>query len=120
MKFLLDENCEVRLGRLLRERGHDVTAIVRDYPTALADEDVLAVAAREGRVLLTNDRDFQHLVVQRRRPHAGVIFFRLPQGKIALKLSRLAFVLDTYTDRLDGFLAVTEQAVQVLSPGRPN
>jgi predicted nuclease of predicted toxin-antitoxin system len=119
MKFLLDENAELRLARFLRERGHDVTAIVRDYPTALPDEDVLAIAMREGRVLITNDRDFEHYVIEQGRPHAGVIFFRLPQGRIELKTERLAHVLEAYANRLDHFIEVTEREVVVRSPA-PN
>ena len=118
MKFLLDENCELRLARLLRERGHDVTVIVRDYPTALPDVAVLDIAEREGRILLTNDQDFQRLVVERHRPHAGVIFFRVPQGRIALKLSRLSYLLEEYADRLDQFILVTEHTVEIVTPRR--
>ena len=111
MKFLLDENAELRLARFLRELGHDVTSIVRDYPTSLPDEDVLALAQREGRILITNDRDFERLVLRQGRPHSGVIFFRLPQGRITLKLQRLAQVLDVYADQLDQFLEVTEHTI---------
>lgn len=35
MKFLLDENVDVRLADFLLDRGHDVTSISRDYSTAL-------------------------------------------------------------------------------------
>lgn len=118
MKFLLDENAELRLARFLRRRGHDVTAIVRDYPTVLPDEEVLAIAEQEGRVLITNDRDFERLVLQQHRPHSGVIFFRLPQGRFALKLERLGHVLDTYADQLHWFLTVTEQEVISHQSGR--
>lgn len=119
MRFLLDENAELRLARFLRDRGHDVTAIVRDYPTSLPDEEVLALAERESRILLTNDRDFERHVLQRGRPHSGIIFFRLPQGRIDLKLERLAYVLDAYAGQLGQFLEVTEYEVVVRSPASP-
>jgi hypothetical protein len=47
MKFLLDENVDLRLAAQLRSLGHDVTAIAKDYPHALSDEDVLTPAGRE-------------------------------------------------------------------------
>lgn len=113
MRFLLDENAELRIARFLRDHGHDVTAIVRDYTTALPDEEVLSIAERERRILITNDRDFQHLALRRKRPHSGVIFFRLPQGRITLKLERLAYVLDAFAEELDQFIEVTEHDIIV-------
>lgn len=44
MRFLLDENAEVRIAVFLKEAGHDVTAIAFDYPHALSDREVLSVA----------------------------------------------------------------------------
>jgi predicted nuclease of predicted toxin-antitoxin system len=77
VRFLLDENAEYRLAAFLRERGHEVTAVARDYPGALTDREVLAIALVEARILITNDRDFGELIVRERLPHAGVIYFRL-------------------------------------------
>lgn len=94
MKFLLDESAEFRIAAFLRRRGHDVTAIAHEYPHGLADERVPAIAQAEGRILITNDRDFGELIVQRRLPHAGVIFFRLRTQDPQAKLNRLADVLD--------------------------
>lgn len=77
MRFLLDESAEYRLASFLRNPGHDVTAIAHDYPAGLADTEVLALARREDRILITNDRDFGELIIRQRLAHAGVIFFRL-------------------------------------------
>jgi predicted nuclease of predicted toxin-antitoxin system len=68
MRFLLDESADARLAPCLRGLGHDVTRLTVDYPAGLPDPRVLAIAAAEGRVLLTNDRDFGELVFPRRRP----------------------------------------------------
>lgn len=62
MRFLLDESVEYRLAAYLSDHGHDVTAIAHDYPASIDDEVVLAIAEREQRILLTNDRDFGNLV----------------------------------------------------------
>ncbi|MCL4489624.1 MAG: DUF5615 family PIN-like protein [Chloroflexi bacterium] len=73
MKFLLDESADLPLAMFLRESGHDVTAIAHDYPQALKDREVLAIAYREQRILLTNDRDFGELIFRQRLPHSGVV-----------------------------------------------
>lgn len=55
MKFLLDENVEYRLVSFLQNLGHNVTAIGYDYPHSLSDSEVLELAQKEQRILLTND-----------------------------------------------------------------
>jgi predicted nuclease of predicted toxin-antitoxin system len=78
MKFLLDENMDFRLVPFLGYLGHDATAISVDYPHGLPDHEVLTLAHKEQRILLTNDiGDFGALVFQQRLPHSGIILFRL-------------------------------------------
>ena len=113
MRFLLDQSALRRLAAFLRSQGHDVTVIAQDYPHGLPDAEVLAIARREGRILITNDRDFGELVFRQRRPHAGVILFRLTRSDLPSKIARLAEVLAAYGDQLDHFLVVTDQRIRV-------
>ena len=62
MRFLLDQSSDARLIPHLRSLGHEATRIARDYPAGLPDSEVLAVAHREERILITDDRDFGELV----------------------------------------------------------
>ena len=78
MKFLFDQSADFRLITHLRRLGHDVTAVSRNYPHSLADEDVLAIARQERRILIVADRDFGELIFNQGFTHAGVLFFRLP------------------------------------------
>lgn len=113
MNFLLDESAELRLAAFLTEQGHDVTAIARDYPHALSDRQVLAIAQQEQRVLITNDRDFGDLIFRERLPHCGVIFFRLRVQSVSAKIVWLRQILTDYADQLDQFLVVSERGVRV-------
>ncbi|HEY7065248.1 MAG TPA: DUF5615 family PIN-like protein [Chloroflexota bacterium] len=114
MKFLLDESADLRLSARLRDLGHDVESVVADYQSSLPDSQVLSIAHRERRVLITNDKDFGELVFRHRQPHSGVILFRLPYGaSLPLKLSRLDHVLTAYADSLDSFLVVMERTIRV-------
>lgn len=120
MRFLLDESADSRLAVYLRESGHDVTVIARDYPNALDDVEVLAIAVSEQRILIANDRDFGELVVRRRLPHAGIILFRLDTIDLASKRDSLAWVLAEHDDdlRAGRFLVVTSRSIRVRGPGR--
>src|SRR3972149_6476569 len=75
MRFLVDESSDARLAHYLSSLGHDATTVAADYTSALADSEVLAIAHREERVLIANDRHFGELVFRLGRPHAGVILF---------------------------------------------
>lgn len=55
MRFLLDESADARLTPYLRSLGHDVTAVSVDHPASLGDQEVLAIAHRERRVLIADD-----------------------------------------------------------------
>jgi predicted nuclease of predicted toxin-antitoxin system len=112
MRFLLDESADQRLIAFLTERGHDATAVALHYPNALPDRQVLALARRERRVLITNDRDFGELIFRERLRHHGVLLFRLRSTNLAVKEARLDFVFRQYRDRLSEFLTVTETRVR--------
>jgi predicted nuclease of predicted toxin-antitoxin system len=121
MKFLFDQSADFRLIPHLRNLGHDVVAISRHYPPSLADEDVLAIARQEARILIVADRDFGELIFQQALTHAGVIFFRLPGANLQTKIEHLNTVLEAHTDELahGGFLVVTPGRIRVAGRPRP-
>jgi len=112
MKFLLDQSTDARLIGWLTDHGHDAIRIGREYPPGLSDREVLAIAKREGRILITDDRDFGELVFRHRYPHRGVIYLRLASYSFALTTARLEEVLTKYADRLNRFLVVTPASVR--------
>ena len=72
MKLLIDNCLSVKLAARLAAEGHDVDSVAT-WPADPGDRTVLAVAAREGRILVTADRGFGELVVTERLPSAGLI-----------------------------------------------
>lgn len=113
MKFLLDESVNAKLANYLKSQSHDTTAIAQEYPNALTDPDVLAIAVRERRTLITNDRDFGELIFHKKLRHSGVIFFRLKRAILSHFEARLTYTLDHYGDHLSEFIVVTDSRVRV-------
>lgn len=73
----LDENVPDSVGVILRESGHDV-ALTRDEQLAgVPDERVLAVAASEGRVLVSFDRGFSNVIQHPPNATSGIVVIRL-------------------------------------------
>jgi predicted nuclease of predicted toxin-antitoxin system len=112
MNILLDENVDIRLKAALVALGHDVTAIVTDYSHSLTDEQVLAIAVSEERLLVTNDRDFGELIVRSQAKHRGVIYLRLTTVDFASLLARVTFVLTTQHEILNELLIVSDQRIR--------
>jgi predicted nuclease of predicted toxin-antitoxin system len=121
MRFLLDQSADFRLIPPLRRLGHDVSAISREHPHSLADEEVLAIARREKRILVVADRDFGELIFHQGLPHVGVLLFRLPGAPLPTKLERLTTVLESHAEALarGEFLVVTPGQIRVAGHPHP-
>ena len=77
MRLLADECCDATIWHALRSAGHDVLAIADISPQA-RDPAVIELAVRDGRILLTEDKDFGQLVHASKAESGGVILFRYP------------------------------------------
>lgn len=77
MKFLLDANVAKSVTHQLRALGFDVEHVVELGRGTAHDEEVLALAMKDGRVIITHDRDFGNLIRFPLSQHCGVIFLRL-------------------------------------------
>ncbi|MCY3818723.1 MAG: DUF5615 family PIN-like protein [Gammaproteobacteria bacterium] len=76
MKLLANENIPLATVKALREAGEDVLSVTEASPGA-SDEAIIRWARREGRVVVTFDRDYGELVFnQRLPPPAGVLYMR--------------------------------------------
>ena len=75
MRFLANENFPGDAVRALRARAHDVAWIRTDNPGS-SDQEVLARAMREHRVLVTFDKDFGELAWKAGLPaECGIVLF---------------------------------------------
>ncbi len=109
MKFLLDVCASSRLMRaMLIGRGYDVSSVADRDPRA-SDVEVLAMALEEGRVLITEDKDFGELVFVRGLPHSGII--RFVDMRVEDKVSAMRSLLDHEADSVcQGVLIVVTRS----------
>lgn len=81
--FLADECFPAFIIQALREAGFDVSRSADTKP-GVADTEVLELAVREQRILLTEDNDFGELAIRLGLPSAGIIRIDLKSlGKVA-------------------------------------
>ena len=104
MKLLLDEHYANDIAVRLRAAGHDVVTVAERGLRGMDDESLLALAASEGRAVLTNNaRDFLMLIARRAaagEEHSGVVLTSdasMPRGKntIGAYVSALRKLMDS-------------------------
>ena len=113
MKFLLDESADIRLASYLQGLNHDVKVVAKDFKPSIPDSEVLAIALKEDRVLITFDRDFGELVFKEKQLHKGILYFRLGPIDLSTEISRLNYVLENYAKYLNKFITITGKRVRV-------
>ena len=109
MKFLLDVCAASRsMHSMLTEGGHDVLSALEENPRA-ADEELLALAMEENRILVTEDKDFGELVFVRRLPHPCIN--RFLEMQVAEKVTAMRELIESHTDAMhEGTLIVAADA----------
>jgi predicted nuclease of predicted toxin-antitoxin system len=74
LKFLLDVHIARAVSRALESDGHDVVRAALDH-ASWTDVELLALAVRESRVLITEDSDFSDLIYAHGAPPPRAIIF---------------------------------------------
>lgn len=87
--------------------------------TTMPDEELLELALREERILLTNDKDFGELMFLQNKLSKGIVLFRIKGQDIQIKLKSIDILLQRYYDKLLGnFIVITKRKIRVTTPER--
>lgn len=96
LKFLLDENVDVRLASFLKKLGFSVLV----SPKGLKNGAVLALTEKESCVLLTNDKNFVNLEAVKSSKLAGIVVFRVHPPKLSELESALSKLLGGFFQKI--------------------
>jgi predicted nuclease of predicted toxin-antitoxin system len=91
----------------LRAAGRDVVAVA-EVARGAEESAVIELARTEGRVLLTEDKDFGQLVFAAARRAAGVLLLRWPVTARGSRGNALVELVAAHGDALLGSFAVVE------------
>jgi len=104
-KILMD----VGVGKLSEERliqrGYDVLA-VREINPGMSDDEILEIAAKEKRLVITMDKDFGELVYKHKAAFAGVLLLRLENATGPEKVQVIEQIFSRHEDKLFGSFSV--------------
>lgn len=110
MKFLVDHNLSPAIAEHLREAGHEAVH-TGDVGLAIADDtEILDVARRESRVIVSADTDFGTLLASERATDPSFVLIRVRSPRRAVELAELLLAnLDPVTEDLEvGAIVVLE------------
>ncbi len=110
MKLLLDTCVWNGVCSELENAGHDVIW-AGDWEADPGDTAILERAHKEGRTLITLDKDFGELAIVRRLPHSGIV--RLVDLSLKAQAKVCLRVLETYGNELEAGAIVTAQLERV-------
>ncbi len=113
MKFIVDECTGPTVAKWLETEGHNVVSISPDRK-GISDKEILKIAFREERILITNDKDFGELIFKNKLSHCGVIFLRLTDETVNNKVFVLNNLIYNHQKIIikGGFLVVTEKSIR--------
>lgn len=99
---------------MLAEAGHDVVSALHRDPRA-SDEDVLAIATAERRILVTEDKDFGELVFVRGLAHPCII--RFVDMPVAEKVAAMRDLIAHHADGMSeaALIVVTQNRIRIRS-----
>ena len=117
MKLLLDMGLAPRTADFLRGAGHDADHVgIRKLPK-LPDSEIMALAASEGRVMITFDLEFSRIVALQRRSQPSIILIRLDHFSTDGVNSMLMNLLERHAAELEAgaIIVIDEHRVRVRS-----
>jgi|SRR5882724_10712618 len=94
--------------RWLRGEGHDVF-YVAEVTSGATDTEVIQRARDDGRLLLTEDKDFGELVFRSAAVVPGLVLLRISPERHLVKWIRLEAAIQQFGHRLPGRYVVIEE-----------
>ncbi|MBI5970709.1 MAG: DUF5615 family PIN-like protein [Deltaproteobacteria bacterium] len=105
LKFLVDVGVGKKVEKRLADNGYDAKC-VRDINPTADDSEILHPAVKEGRMVITMDKDFGELVYNSGKLHSGVLILRLEDADGVHKVKVMKKIPSDYADKLYGRFCV--------------
>jgi len=94
-RFLTDENISKSLVAALREKMHNVKDIKEEKLFGTPDKEIIDMAKREDRIVLTHDKDFSNISVFPLQSHNGIILIKYKDLSPDNVIAKFVPLLDT-------------------------
>jgi len=72
----------------------------------MTDIDILNLAVKENRIVITMDKDFGEMIFNSKRMHSGVLLLRMEDDGWKQKINVLSEIFQNYPDEIKGSFSV--------------
>lgn len=112
MKFMANENIPMDVVNKLREAGYE---FIRSdgVRKGLSDKEIIQIAQKENRILVTFDKDFGEFVFKKKFQVEGIILLRIkPQSSVYI-FDRIQKLFNSEIDIKGKFIVLEKDKVRV-------
>ena len=100
LKFLVDVGVGKKVEDFLYKSGYDVLPVRKINPR-MSDSEIIGIAAKDNRVIITMDKDFRELVYNSDLIHKGILLLRTENCTGDKKAKILSEILIKYPGELE-------------------
>ena len=92
MRFIADENIPNALILAIRRKGYSIKDLKEEKLTGISDQELLAIADKEKRIIITFDKDFTNLPQKSR---IGIVVLRYNNKQVQNVITQFCYLLDS-------------------------
>ncbi len=100
LKFLVDVGVGKKVEDFLYKSGYDILS-VRKLNPRMNDSEIIGIAAKDNRIVITMDKDFGELVYNSGLIHKGILLLRTENCSGDKKAKILSEILINYSSELE-------------------
>lgn len=108
LKFLIDVGVGKKVEKFLYKQGYNVKT-VREMNPKMTDSEIMNIAAKENRMIITMDKDFGELVYNSGLTHNGVLLLRTENCSGEEKVKILSEILANYSEKIEDNFCVFQK-----------
>ena len=100
LKFLVDVGVGEKVEDFLYKSGYDILS-VRKLNPRMSDSEIINIAAKDNRIVITMDKDFGELIYNSGLIHKGILLLRTENCSGDKKAKILSEILINYSSELE-------------------
>ena len=105
MRFIADENIPNALILAIRRKSYSIKDIKEENLIGISDQELLAIAKKEQRIIITFDKDFTNLLQFPLKSHSGIMVLRYSNKYVQNVVTKFCYLLDSpFKDRFENSL----------------